>query len=349
MTATEPFGGWSALLSTVCDGCDLDRAQAAAAMTDILSGDATPAQIAGLIVGLRIKGESVEELTGLATAMLDAAEPIDLPPNAVDIVGTGGSPHRRRHALNVSTMASIVASSAGAVVCKHGNRKASSTSGSFDFLEAIGVGIELDRTAVERCVDEVGIAFAFARTFHPAMRFAGPVRVDLGIPTVFNVLGPLAHPGRVKRQVVGTADEDLGAKMAPVLRNLGAERSWVVIGEGGLDELTVTGSSVVFEVTAAGIGRFEVTPEDVGLCRAASLEEISGGDPAQNAAIFTAILDGSETGPRRDLVVLNAAAGLCVAGVADDLAAAVQLAAAAVDDGRAARKLVALTEAAAVT
>jgi anthranilate phosphoribosyltransferase len=345
VTAVERYGGWQSLLSTICDGRDLQREQASAAMTDMLNGDATPAQIAGLIVGLRMKGETVEEMTGLAGAMLDAAEPLTLPPEAVDIVGTGGSPHRRAHALNVSTMACIVAAAAGVIICKHGNRKASSTSGSFDFLEALGIGIDLDGAGIERCIDEVGIAFAFARAFHPAMRHAGPVRSDLGIPTVFNVLGPLAHPGRIKRQVVGTADEDLAAKMAPVLKNLGTERTWVVTGSGGLDELTVTDSSVVYDVSATGIERFEVTPEDVGLPRAGSANEIAGGSAEENAAIFRAILDGSEIGPRRDVVVLNAAAGLCVAGVTDDLRDGVELATAVVADGRAGKKLAALVAA----
>lgn len=345
MTAVEEQGGWQALLSTVCDGGDLDRDQAAAAMTDILGGEATPSQIAGLIVALRMKGESVEEMTGLALAMLDAAEPIDLPAAAIDIVGTGGSPHRRRHALNVSTMACILASAGGAVVCKHGNRKASSTSGSFDFLESLGIGFELDGRGVERCIDQVGLAFAFARAFHPAMRHAGPVRSELGIPTVFNVLGPLAHPGRIKRQVVGTADEDLAAKMAPVLKNLGAERTWVVTGEGGIDELTVTGLSTVFDVSPDGIERFEVTPEDLGIPRAASTDELAGGSAADNAAIFGAILDGTETGPKRDVVVLNAAAGLCVAGVTDDLAGGLEVAYEVLADGRASKKLAALVAA----
>ncbi len=347
MSAVDEHGGWQALLSVVCDGGDLDRVQATAAMTDILSGDASPAQIAGLIVALRMKGESVEEMTGLAQAMLEASETLQLAADAIDIVGTGGSPHRRKHALNVSTMACLVAAAGGATVCKHGNRKASSTSGSFDFLEALGVGIDLDGPAVERCIEHAGVGFVFARAFHPAMRHAGPVRTDLGIPTVFNVLGPLAHPGRVRRQVVGTADEDLAAKMAPVLKNLGAERTWVVTGEGGLDELTVAGVSTVYDVSPDGIERFEVAPEDVGIARAEGLEQLAGGDATENAAIFTALLDGSETGPKRDVVVLNAAAGLCVAGVVDDLAAGVELARAALADGRAAETLEALRAASA--
>ena len=338
MTTVEDHGGWPALLGAVCDGTDLDRERAAAAMTSVLAGEATPAQIAGLIVGLRLKGESVEEMTGLALAMLDAAEHLTLPAQALDIVGTGGSGHRRSHALNVSTMASIVAAAGGATVCKHGNRRASSTSGSFDFLEALGVGIDVSTDRVEECVAKIGLGFAFARALHPAMRFAGPVRAELGIPTVFNVLGPLAHPGRVTRQVVGTADETLAAKMAPVLKNLGSELAWVVTGDGGIDELGLTGPSVVLEVTAGGIERFELDPADVGLDPIDSLDQVAGGDPARNAEIFGQILAG-EPGPRRDIVVLNAAAGLRVGGVVDDIGAGVEVAAAVIDDGRASAKL----------
>jgi anthranilate phosphoribosyltransferase len=235
-------------------------------------------------------------------------------------------------------MASVVAASAGAVVCKHGNRRASSTSGSFDFLEATGVDIGLSSAQLERCVAEVGLGFAFARAFHPAMRFAGPVRAELGIPTVFNVLGPLAHPGRLKRQVVGTASEGLAAKMGAVLQNLGSERAWVVAGDGEIDELSTTGPSVVYEVGPEGVYRFVVEPERVGLATA-SLAALTGGSPADNARVFAAILDGTERGPRRDVVILNAAAGLVVAGVAPDLAGGVSLAASAVDDGRASSKL----------
>ncbi len=339
MSAVEEFDGWASILGTVCNGDDLSREAAASAMTDILSGSATSAQIAGLIVGLRMKGETIEEMTGLALSMLEASESLNIPDSALDIVGTGGSPHRRSHALNVSTMACFIASAAGAVVCKHGNRKASSTSGSFDFLEAIGVGIDIPSDQVEKCVSDIGIGFAFARAFHPAMRFAGPVRAELGIPTVFNVMGPLAHPGRVKRQVIGTATEDLAAKMAPVLKNLGTELAWVVTGAGGLDELTLTGPSLVFEVSSEGIERFELAPEDAGLASIDSADELAGGSPEQNAKIFEAILDGSETGAKRDIVVLNAAAGLRVAGLAGDIGEGVELSLAAISDGSAAQKV----------
>ncbi|MGF1600332.1 MAG: anthranilate phosphoribosyltransferase [Acidimicrobiales bacterium] len=346
MTGVEAHGGWPVLLGTITARHDLSREAAAAAMADILAGQATPAQIAGLIVGLRLKGESVEEMTGMVTAMRAAAEPLAVPAGTIDIVGTGGSDHRRRHALNVSTMASIVAAAAGAVVCKHGNRRASSTSGSFDFLEAIGVEGELSPADLERCIADVGVGFAFARTYHPAMRFAGPVRAELGIPTVFNVLGPLANPGRVDRQVVGAASAELAASMAEVLLNLGSRHAWVVAGHGGLDELSTTGPAVVYEVTVGGVRRFGVDPADLGLAPVASLDELTGGSPEDNAAIFAAILDGSERGARYEIVVLNAGAGLVVAGIAATLSEGVRAAADAVADGRAAdtlRRLVATT------
>jgi anthranilate phosphoribosyltransferase len=336
--AVAAHGGWPALLGAVAEGRHLSGDAAAAAMADVLAGRATPAQLAGLIVGLRAKGETVEELTGMVRAMLAAALPLHLPPGAVDLVGTGGSAHRRRHALNVSTMACFVVAGAGAVVCKHGNRRASSTSGSFDLLEALGVPIELSPAEVEACVAEVGLGFAFARTFHPAMRHAGPVRAELGIPTVFNVLGPLAHPGRVTRQVVGTSDPDLARTMAAVLAALGSERALVVVGDQGIDELTTTGPATVVEVVEGHVAAPTVVdPAELGLPRV-TLGDLAGGDAAANAAIARRVLAG-EGGPHRDVVVLNAAAGLVVAGLAPDLAAGVERAAGAIDDGSAAAVL----------
>ncbi len=339
-----PIADWTHLLGRLADGQDLARVEAHAAMTDILAGRATPARIAGLIVALRLKGETPEELTGMVDAMFEAAEPLVVPAGAIDIVGTGGSPHRRRHALNVSTMASIVAASAGAVVCKHGNRRASSTSGSFDFLEAVGLHAELGPEALARCVAATGAGFAFARIYHPAMRHAAPVRAELGIPTVFNLLGPLANPGRVRRYLLGTSTPELAELIAGVLANLGAERSWVVAGSGGIDELAITGPSTVFEVTPDGVRRFELNPVDAGLAVAGSLESVAGGSPDDNAGVFRALLDGSLTGPKRDIVLLNAGAGLLVAGVAASLPEGVEAAAAAVDDGRAGAKLAELVQ-----
>ena len=208
MTALEDLGGWRVVLTELTAGHDLTRPLASAALGEILAGRATDGQIGAFIVALRMKGEAVEEVSGMVDAMLDAAAPIELAEldEVVDIVGTGGAPTRRVHALNVSTMSSFVAAGAGARVCKHGNRKASSTSGSFDLLDALGVTVELDGPAVARCVEGTGLGFCFARAFHPAMRHVGPVRAELGVPTVFNFLGPLSHPARVRRQVIGVSD-----------------------------------------------------------------------------------------------------------------------------------------------
>lgn len=338
--AIAKAGGWPAVLTKLVARQDLTESEAEAAMTDVLGGAASQAQIAGLAVGLAAKGETVEELTGMVKAMSAAAEPLTITRSAIDIVGTGGSAHRRRHALNVSTMACIVASAAGAIVCKHGNRRASSTSGSFDLLEALGVATDLGPPELEACVDEIGLGFAFARLYHPAMRYAGPVRVELGIPTVFNVLGPLANPGRVVRQVVGVADPVRARSMAEVLSGIGSEAAWVVAGHGGLDELSTTGPSTVFVVGGGQVVEQTVDPAALGLS-CGSLDELSGGGAGDNAEIFLRMVAG-ERGPRRDIVVLNAAAGLVVAGVAADLQAGVSAATAALDDGAAADKLEAL-------
>ncbi len=329
---------WPEILTAVTDGAGLTRQQANAAMAEVLAGNASDAQLAGLIVGLRVKSESTEEMVGMVQAMHEAAAPLSLPAETIDIVGTGGSAHRRKHALNVSTMACFVASAAGATVCKHGNYKASSTSGAFNFLEAIGLRIDLTPSELEACVDEVGIGFAFARTFHPAMRHAGPVRAELGIPTVFNVLGPLAHPGKLRRQVVGTPSPELGERMAQVLHELGSELAWVVTGADGLDELSTTGPNIVQVVTPEGVNKIEISPTEVGIAQADSIEALAGGSPEANAAIFDRLL-GGETGPARDIVVLNAAAGLVVSGRVDDLGEAVQSCGEALDKGLVAEKL----------
>ena len=336
MTTGSAFvdaGGWPAVLSRIGAGTDLDRHLAYSVMSEILQGEATEAQIGGLLIGLAVKGESRDEMAGFVESMLAASEPLAVPPHAIDIVGTGGSRHRRTHAVNASTMACIVAGAAGAVVCKHGNRRASSTSGSFDFLEALGVDISISPSDLERCVAEVGVGFAFARSFHPAMRFAGPVRAELGIPTVFNTLGPLAHPGRIKRQLVGVATEERAALVAEVLAELGSERAWVVAGADGLDEVSTTGPSVIFDVSPSGIERLTVDLDDVGVDRV-ELARIAGGSPADNVAIFERMVDG-ETGPHRDLVAINAGAGLVVAGLADDLAKGTELANEAIESGAA--------------
>jgi anthranilate phosphoribosyltransferase len=282
-----------------------------------------------------MKGEAVDEVVGMVDAMLAAAAPITLPDGleAIDIVGTGGAPSRRVHALNVSTMACFVAAGAGVAVCKHGNRKASSTSGSFDLLDALGVPVDLDGAGVARCVVETGAGFCFARAFHPAMRHAGPVRAELGVPTVFNFLGPLSNPARVRRMVVGVSDARVAPTVIGVLQRRDLVRAMVVHGHDGMDELTLTGPTTVYELRDGEVARYDVDPADLGLTVVAAAD-VAGGDAAVNAAIARRVLAG-EPGPYRDIVVLNAAAGLVVGGSAADLGAGVELAQAAIDSGKA--------------
>lgn len=331
----DDFVGWPTILGTLTEARDLTAGEAEAALGQVLAGEATAAQIAAFIVALRQKGETVAELTGLVRAMLAAAEPLDLPAEAIDIVGAGGAPSRRAHALNVSTMASLVAAGAGAVVCKHGNRRASSTSGSFDLLEALAVRFDQAPAELAAQVRDIGIGFAFARTFHPAMRHAAPVRAELGIPTVFNILGPLSHPGRVRRQVIGVADEGTAELMLGVLEATGSTRSLVVTGDGSLDELSLTGPSRVLELHDGTVTDYVLEPADVGLTACAP-GDVAGGDAEANRRHAEAIVAGDDTGPRRDIVALNAAAGLVVAGLAEDIGHGVGLALDAIADGRAA-------------
>lgn len=334
MGGTEAFEGWPKVLGRLAAGADLTEAEARSALTEILSGQATSSQIAAFIVALRLKGETAEEIGGLVAALVAEAAPLTLPEGTIDIVGTGGSATLRERAFNVSTLASIVAAAAGATVCKHGNRMASSTSGSTDLLEVLGVVVDLDGPAVETCVREAGVGFCFARMFHPAMRHVAPTRAELGIPTVFNILGPLSHPGRVQRQVLGVADPGRVDVIAEVLRQRGMERAMVVHGHDGLDELTTTDRSLVIDIVDGEVARWELDPADVGLERR-SVDDIAVGDPAANGEVARRVL-GGELGAHRDLVVLNAAAGLVVADIAADLAEGVARAAMAIDDGAAA-------------
>lgn len=339
MGAFAEVGAWPGLLRQLTAGEELSSEVTRAVTDVILTGDATDAQVAALLVGLRMKGETAGEVAGMVGAMLDAAATLDLddPAGTVDLVGTGGSRALGGRAFNVSTMASIVAAAAGVTVCKHGNRKASSASGSTDLLEALGVAVELAGPGVVACVREAGVGFAFARVFHPSMRHVAGVRTELGIPTVFNILGPLSHPGRVTRMVLGVADGRLMDLIPDVLALRGVDHAWVVHGEDGLDELTTTGATQVTEIRGAEQRRFRITPEDVGLPRVA-LEDLAVGGPEENAAAARSVLAG-DRGPLRDMVVLNAAAALVVAGEVEDLGAGVSAAGAAIDDQRAARVL----------
>jgi anthranilate phosphoribosyltransferase len=311
---------------------DIGGEKAGAALAEILEGAASPAQIAAFMIALRMKGESVEELTALLATMLDFAERVPLPEglDVVDTCGTGGD---RSHSINVSTLAALVVAGAGAPVCKHGNRAASSASGSADVLEALGVAIDLGPVEVAACVESVGMGFCFAPRFHAALRHAGPTRRELGVPTVFNFLGPMANPARARRQVLGVSDPAMAEKMIGVLQANGAERALVVYGHDGLDELTTSTTSSVLELRDGAVRTYVVDPSELGLSRA-SLDELRGGDAATNAELGRRVLDG-ERGAHRDVVLLNAAAGIVAAGVCDDLVDGLEAAAATIDDGRA--------------
>lgn len=332
------YGGWPGVITHVVEGRDLTARQAAAAMATILSGGATPAQLIALTVALRIKGETADELSGLLDAVLAAGEevPLDeeLRASAVDIVGTGGD---RSHSINVSTMAAIVTAGAGVPVCKHGARAASSKCGTADVLEALGVAIELSPEGVARCVKEVGLGFCFAPRFHPAFRFAAPARREVGIPLVFNLLGPMANPGRVRRQIIGVADASFAERMLASLRAHGSTDTWVVHG-GGLDELSTTAPSTVLALDHdGGVRTFTIDAVDLGLAPATE-DQLVGGDPAENAEYVRRVLAG-EPGAHRDIVVLNAAAALVVGGAAATMADGIVLAADSIDSGKAAAAL----------
>lgn len=321
------------MLAELIAGRDLDIDTARAAMGTILRGDATAAQIAAFLVALRAKGEHVDELAGMLDGAMSEATFVPLTDAeraaCVDIVGTGGD---GSHSINVSTMAALVIAGAGVPVCKHGNRSASSKCGSADLLELLGVVIELHADGVAACVREAGIGFCFAPMFHPAFRFAGPPRREIGVPTAFNLLGPMANPGRVGRQVIGVAEPRFADPMVLALQRQGLTHAWVVHGDG-LDELTTTGPSSVLALVDGSIDRFSVDPADFDL-RPATPDDLRGGEPAENALAVRRVLAG-ELGPHRDIVVLNAAAGLVVGGRVPDLGAGIELATAAIDDGRA--------------
>lgn len=329
----DNHGGWPAVLGDLTRGVDIDQQTARDAMATILSGDATSGQIAAFIVALRMKGESVEELTGLLAAMREASEKVPVDAEATHLVDTCGTGGDQSHSINVSTIAAFVVAGAGGRVCKHGNRAASSQCGSADVLEALGVNIESGPAEVAQCISEAGIGFCLAPNFHPAMRHAGPTRRELGVPTVFNFLGPMANPAGVRRQVIGVSDPSMAERMLAVLAASGATRAMVVHGHDGLDELSTTGPSSVLEYDAGETRSFEVSPEDFGLARAGAAD-LRGGDAATNAAAARAVL-GGEPGPHRDIVVLNAASGLVVAGLTEDLRTGVSLAQETIDAGAA--------------
>ncbi len=342
MATLAELGGWPALIGELIAGRNLAGEHAAAAMTEILSGEATAAQIAGFVIALRSKGESADELAGMLGAAMVAAAIVPLTDAerdvCVDVVGTGGDGSQ---SINVSTMAAIVTAAAGAPVCKHGNRSASSKAGTADVLELLGVVIEQTPDGVARCVREAGIGFCFAPAFHPAFRFAGPPRREMGVSTVFNLLGPMANPGRVRRQLIGVADPAFARPMVEALAAQGLTAAWVVHGDG-LDELTTTGPSTVLALAAGEVIEFTVDPQELGLAPATAAD-LRGGGPEANADTVRRVLAGA-AGPHRDIVLLNTGAALVVAGKVDSIADGIDLAAAAIDDGRAAATLASFAE-----
>jgi anthranilate phosphoribosyltransferase len=303
---------WPDLLSTLLEGDDLSISEAAWAMEEVMAGRATPAQLGGFLIALRVKGETVDEIVGFRDAILANALPLPVDPMALDIVGTGGD---RFGTVNVSTMSSVVAAAAGAKVVKHGNRAASSASGSSDVLGALGIDLALEPGKVAEVFERTGITFAFASLFHPGFRHAGPVRKELGVPTVFNFLGPLCNPARAEANAVGVAVLERVPLFVGVYQTRGAT-ALVFRGDDGLDELTTTGHSRLWEVSRGSVTEHDIDPLDLGLPRA-RIDDLRGGDPAHNAAIVRRTLDG-ETGPVRDIVLLNAAAGLVAWDLAQD-------------------------------
>ena len=325
---------WPDTLSRLVRREDLDEQTAAAAMGEIFSGTATPAQIGAFLLALRTKGETAEEIVGLARTMRSFSKKVVVDGPLVDTCGTGGD---RAGTVNVSTMAALVVAAAGARVAKHGNRAASSECGSADLLEALGVKIDLEPEAVAACIEEAGIGFCFAQVFHPAMKHAGPVRKELGVPTVFNFLGPLTNPAGATRQTVGVADARMAPLMAGALAGLGAEHAFVFRGDDGLDELTTTTSSHVWEIKDGDVSERSFDPATLGIA-AAKPEDLKGAGPEHNAKIALTLLDG-EPGPIRDAVVLNAGAALVAGGVTTSIADGMTAAAEAIDSGAAMRTL----------
>ena len=322
------------LLGIAATGQALTADQAQAAFEIIMSGDATPSQMGGFLMALRVRGETVDEITGAARAMRAKMLTIEAPAGAMDTCGTGGD---AKGTLNISTATAFVIAACGVPVAKHGNRALSSKSGASDVLTALGVNIDADMALVARALEEAGTCFLMAPRHHSAMRHVMPTRVELGTRTIFNLLGPLSNPAKVRRQVLGVFSPDWVEPLAQVLKDLGHERAWVVHGAGGLDELSTTGASKVAELKDGAVTCFEVVPEDAGLPRA-SLEGLLGGTAEHNATALRALLDGAP-GPFRDVVLFGSAAALMVADRAADLKAGVALAAEAIDSGEAKRRL----------
>jgi anthranilate phosphoribosyltransferase len=318
-------------IGTLVTGKSISYEEAYFVMGEIMNGEATAAQIAAFLTALRAKGETADEIAGLAAVMRGKATPVKTDGPAIDIVGTGGD---NSGSFNISTAAAFVVAGAGLKVAKHGNRAMSSQCGSADILEALGIKIDLGAEAVAECIRKVGMGFMFAQVFHPAMKYAAPVRREIGIRTVFNVLGPLTNPAQAEYLMLGVASEELGHKIAAVLCRMGAKHAFVVYGKNSLDEISLSGKSIIWEITGNKLTRqFEVSPESFGL-KTVKDADIKGGTPEENAATLLCILDG-EKGVPREIVVINAAAALAAGNVAKDLKEAARLAQETIDSGRA--------------
>jgi anthranilate phosphoribosyltransferase len=325
-------------IAKVATGKPLSFDEAKQAFGIIMSGEATPSQVAGFLMALRVRGETVEEISGAVATMREKMLRVEAPANAIDIVGTGGD---GSHSLNISTASAFVIAGAGIPVAKHGNRGLSSQTGAADVLTALGVKIDLSPEMIGRCIREAGVGFMFAPAHHPAMKHVGPTRVELGTRTIFNLLGPLSNPASVKRQMVGVFAPEWIEPLAQTLKTLGADKVWVVHGDG-YDEITSTGETSVAELDGGAVKSFSVSPESVGLPRHTK-EALKGGDAAFNAAALRSLLEGKPSA-YRDTVLLNAAAGLVVAGVAGSLADGTALAQQSIDSGKAAGVLDALVK-----
>ena len=322
------------IIARVASGAGLTIEEARKAFDDLLSGETTPSQTGAFLMALRVRGETVEEITGAVSAMRARMVRVEAPPGAIDVVGTGGD---NIGTYNISTLASFIVAACGVSVAKHGNRAASSKSGAADVLTALGVRIDLGPRGIERCIAEAGIGFMMAPMHHPAIRHVGPTRTELGTRTIFNLLGPMSNPAGVRRQMVGAFSKQWLLPIAETLRDLGSEKIWAVHGSDGLDEVTTTGITHVVQFENGAISSFDIAPEDAGLARA-KLDDLRGGDAAHNAAALKAVLAG-ERNAYRDIAILNSAAALIVAGTAADLRHGAAQAAEAIDSGHAAETL----------
>lgn len=328
-----------AVIHKVSTGVTLERNEMRTALDAMMSGTATPAQMGAFLMAMRVRGETIEEITGAAEFMRARMDAVEAPAGTIDIVGTGGDSHGT---YNVSTCSALVAAGAGAKIAKHGNRSVSSKSGASDVLTALGVKLDVSHETIVKCIEEAGVGFLWAPMHHAAMKHWAPIRAELGIRTIFNVLGPICNPANVKRQIVGVYAAELVKPIANVLNNLGSDHVWVVHGHDGMDEMTTTGSTTIAELKDGKVNMFEITPADAGLLPA-KMSDLIGGDAEVNAEAIRRVLNGNRE-PFRDIVMLNAGAALVVAGIAGTLRDGVEAAGASIDSGAAKQVLAKLVE-----